>query len=89
MTCKDINEFVSGRTVKGGGEYDGEYLGKVVRWYYSTQSTGYLSYLTNGNKVPKTDGAKPMMDLPDEIPADLNYQWYIDEANSKLEDLGC
>lgn len=89
MTCKDINEFVSGRTVKGGGEYDGEYLGKVVRWYYSTQSTGYLSYVTNGNKVPKTDGAKPMMDLPDEIPADLNYQWYIDEANSKLEDLGC
>lgn len=86
--CKDINEFVSGRTVKGGGEYNGEILGKVVRWYYSTQSNRYISYITNGNKVPKTDGCKPMMSLPSQIPNDLDYKWYIDEAISKLKDLG-
>lgn len=86
--CKDINEFVSGRTVKGGGEYKGEYLGKVVRWYYSTDSDDCLKYATNGNKVPKSDGAKPMMDLPDAIPSDLDYAWYINEAISKLNDLG-
>jgi len=86
--CKDINEFVSGRTVKGGGAYIGEYLGKVVRWYYSTKSSDCIMYSTNGNKVPKTDGAKPLMDLPNELPLDLNWDWYIDEAISKLADLG-
>lgn len=86
--CKDINEFVSGRTVKGGGEYCGEYLGKVVRWYYSLNSIDCIKYASNGNKVPKTDGALPLMDLPDEIPIDLNYKWYVDEAISKLNDLG-
>lgn len=86
--CKDINEFVSGRTVKGGGEYCGEYLGKVVRWYYSLNSIDCIKYASNGNKVPKTDGALPLMDLPDEMPIDLNYNWYVDEAISKLNDLG-
>ena len=86
--CKDINEFVSGRTVKGGGEYCGEYLGKVARWYYSINSIDCIKYASNGNKVPKTDGALPLMDLPDKIPIDLNYNWYVDEAISKLNDLG-
>jgi hypothetical protein len=86
--CKDINEFVSGRTVKGGGKYGDEYLGKVVRWFYCTNSNGYIEYVANGNKVPKTDGACPLMDLPDTLPKSLDYQWYIDEAISKLKDLG-
>ena len=86
--CYDINMFVSARTVKGGGVYDGEYLGKMVRWYYSTKSKGPITYKLNGNKVPKTDGCKPMMDLTDRIPVDLDYKWYIDEAVSALKDLG-
>ena len=88
--CKDINQFVSARTVKGGGVYDGEYLGKMVRWYYSTDGDK-ITYATNGNLVPKTaegNGVKPMMDLTDDIPDDLDYEWYIDEAISKLKDLG-
>ena len=88
VDCDDINQYVSARTVKGGGVYDGEYLGKMVRWYYSKKSKGYISYKLNGNKVPKTDGCKPMMDLTDKLPIDLDYQWYIDEAISKLKDLG-
>lgn len=86
--CTDINEFVSGRTVNGGAEFEGEYLGKVVRWYYSLDSDSYIYYAKNGNKVPKTDGCRPLMDLPDELPKDLNYKWYFDEAVSKLNDLG-
>ena len=88
MDCKDINQFVSARTVKGGGEYDGQYLGKMVRWYYSTKSKGCISYISNGNKVPKTDGCKPLMDLPEDIPADLDYNWYFMEAMAMLKDLG-
>lgn len=86
--CNDINMFVSARTVKGGGVYDGNYLGKMVRWYYSKESKGPITYKLNGNKVPKTDGCKPMMDLTVRIPKDLDYKWYIDEAISALKDLG-
>ena len=88
MNCIDINQFVSARTVKGGGVYDNEYLGKMVRWYYSLESKGYISYKSNGNKVPKTDRAKPMMDLTNEIPSDLDYTWYLDEAVEALKNLG-
>lgn len=87
-SCTDINEFISARTVKGGGVYDGNYLGKMVRWYYSLESKGCITYSTNGNKVPKTDGCKPMMDLTDGIPEDLDYLWYVSEAVSKLGELG-
>jgi len=86
--CTDINQFVSARTVKGGGEYDGGYLGKMVRWYYSLESRGFISYVINGNKVPKTDGCKPMMDLPDDLPTDLDYLWYVNEAVEALKNLG-
>ena len=86
--CKDMNEFVSARTVKGGGEYNGEYLGKMVRWYYCVNSKGHIAYKTNGNKVPKSDGCCPMMDLPDDIPKNLDHYWYVEEAKLALENLG-
>ena len=41
--------------------------------------------------VPKTaegNGVKPMMDLTENIPDDLDYDWYINEAINKLADLG-
>lgn len=66
----------------------GSYLGKAVRFYYSTKSEGPIRYKETGNTVPKSDGCRPMMELPDRIPADLDYQWYIDEANSILKDIG-
>ena len=88
--CGDMNQFVSARTVKGGGEYDGEYLGKMVRWYYSKTSKGCISYKSNGNKVPKTDGAKPMMDMVGlvSIVSDIDYDWYHAEAVEALKNLG-
>ena len=86
--CKVVNDFCSARTVKGGGIWKESYLGKMVRWYYSNRDGAPITYKLNGNKVPKTDGCFPMMDLTDELPHDLDYQWYIDEAVSKLKDLG-
>ena len=86
--CKDIRRFVSVKNVKGGGEKNGVYLGKVVRWYYPKGETGYISYVGSGNKVGKTDGARPLMDLPPEFPDDVNYEWYINEAVDMLYDCG-
>jgi len=86
--CKDIRRFVSVKNVKGGGEKNGLYLGKVVRWYYPKGETGYISYVGSGNKVGKTDGARPLMDLPKDFPDDVNYEWYINEAVEMLYDCG-
>ena len=86
--CKDIRRFVSVKNVKGGGEKNGLYLGKVVRWYYPKGEAGYIAYVGSGNKVGKTDGARPLMDLPTEFPDDVNYEWYINEAVDMLYDCG-
>lgn len=88
--CTDINEFVAARTVKGGAVWKDEYLGKMVRWYYSVDGAS-IHYKSNGNLVPKTgegNGVKPMMDLTEKLPIDLNYGWYLNEAIRKLKDLG-
>jgi len=65
-----------------------EYLGKVVRWYYGTQSPGPIVYASNGNTVSLSYGAQPCMTLPDEFPADIDYAWYVTKAQNILKDLG-
>mgnify|MGYP000396470425 CR=1 FL=1 len=85
-SCKDIRRFVTVRNVKGGGEKNGVYLGKVVRFYYPKNEAGCISYVLSGNKVAKTDGARPLMDLPDELPGDIDYNWYINKATEMLYD---
>jgi hypothetical protein len=75
----------------GADEYD--YIGKVVRWYYAEGETGALHYKAtnasgNRNKVPNSDGARPLMELPDEFPDDVDHEVYIAEARSILKDIG-
>jgi hypothetical protein len=86
--CKDIRRFVTVRNVTGGGEKDGVYLGKVVRFYYPVGEKGAITYVKSGNKVSMTEGARPLMDLPDKLPSDINYQWYIDKAVKMLYECG-
>ena len=63
-------------------------LGRIVRWYYATSGTGPIRYRTTGSTVPKTEGCRPLMELPDALPADINYLWYFAEARSLLNDIG-
>ena len=75
------------------GDDTTRYLGKVVRFYIGTTSIGPLFYKEKNksggrNKVPNSDGAVPVMNLPDELPADIDYDFYIREANSILADIG-
>lgn len=86
--CDDVRKFVCVRTVKGGAVKDGVYLGKAIRWYYAEGEAGEIVYASSGNKVPRSDGAKPLMTLPETCPADVDRNWYIREAESMLEDLG-
>jgi len=94
QTIKDAPfcDFISARNVTGGGQQMGEYLGKVVRWYQSNDSAlEPILYVKNGNKVPKTDGARACMTLPDKVkhPPDLDYDWYIKEAIKIAIAVGC
>lgn len=86
--CKDIRRFVSVRTVKGGAEKNGIYLGKAVRWYYAKDEVGTINYALSGNKVAKSEGAKPLMTLTTELPLDLDIDWYINEALEILYEVG-
>jgi hypothetical protein len=87
--CSDVRKLVTVRTVKGGAiDQGGEYLGKTVRWYYARGVAGALRYQVNGYTVPRSDGARPLMELPDEVPADVDHDWYVREALSILSDVG-
>lgn len=114
--CSDVTQFLSVRTVKGGATWKGEYLGRVVRWIYSTDGEPifykevkdlkgaelhndgeYYRYIdgwepkkikyVKHNKVAKSDGARPIMELG-ELPDDIDYERYIEESFSLLETLG-
>ena len=86
--CRDIRKFVSVRTVKGGAYKDGAFLGKSIRWYYAEGETGTIVYAMKGSKVPRSDGAKPLMDLPEHFPCDVDFDWYEKEANKILKEIG-
>lgn len=85
--CKDITRFIAVRNVKGGAHKDREYLGQVIRWYHSTDVVGTINYITSGNKVPDTEGAMPVMDLPTEFPRDIDYQYYVDRTIGLLYEI--
>lgn len=86
--CQDIRKFVVVRAVKGGAEKDGVYIGKVVRYYYSCHTDTPLLYADNGHRVPKSAGAEPCMRLPEELPDDIDYEWYEREGYAILDECG-
>jgi hypothetical protein len=86
--CKQISKFTTMRRAAGGAVKDGVYLGKIIRWYYSREAQGEIIYAKNGNKVARSDGARPCMNLPSELPEDIDYDWYMKEAYEILQDIG-
>lgn len=87
-SCQDIRQFLSVRAVKGGGEFRGKRFGRIARFYISTESQDYLQYAKNGNKVPKSDNAELLLDIPTELPKDIDYGYYVDYADKMLYDVG-
>ena len=91
--CREVTKFVRVRGAKGGAVWrraDGttEHLGRAVRWYYAI---GSLDYIIDGgslNKVAGSDGARPVMELPDSLPTDIDYRYYVSVAEQMLNDIG-
>lgn len=75
-----------------GGEttkviHGGERLGRAVRWYYAKGSTDYIVDAKSCNKVAGSEGARPVMRLPSELPADIDYNHYLTVAEEMLRDI--
>jgi hypothetical protein len=95
--CTDFTQFIGVKQVgkvklpdgtqKEGGLKDGEYLGKMVRWYHGEGERGFIAK-QNGARVAGTTGAVPCMNLPDDFPDDIDYDWYVREAYARLDDIG-
>ena len=87
--CRDLRQFVTVRKVDGGAvDQAGGYLGKAVRWYHAVRVDGPLRYRVNGYTVPRSEGAKACMDLPDDFPADVDLRWYVEESYAILKQVG-
>lgn len=88
LNCKDFTRFVNVRQAKApGAHWKGEYLGRVLRWYYAKDETGCIQTVQANNKVADSDGAKPCLDLPENFPDDINYQWYINKTTEILYEI--
>ena len=83
----DIRNFLIFKKSTDGAYYQGQRLGKTVRWYYSTQGDVILK--GNGNKVQESTGAMPLMEIPENLKCDdIDFDRYIARANKVLKDIG-
>lgn len=87
--CKDIRQFLHLSEVNGGATFRNKNIGRVARFYISTNSTDCIKRVSNGGKVPNSDCAELMLNLSKNIPTDLNYKYYVDKAEDMLYDIGC
>lgn len=84
--CDVFTKFITVRGVTGGAYWKPEpdiELGKVIRWYHSTEGES-CHYIKNDNKVPTSDGSRPVMTLPEEFPSDIDYDHYVMKANDLI-----
>lgn len=81
----DPCNFIIVRKVKDGAYWKNKYLGKVVRWYWSTKGEEIIN--NKGHKVANTDGAQPLMNLNEPL-VDIDIDKYIRKSYKLLESIG-
>ncbi len=81
--CRDPRMFVTVTRVTGGGTWRGVKLGRACRFYWSTDGDPILA---GARKVAKTDSARPLVELTDHLPDDIDYDRYIAEAEEMAVD---
>src|SRR5574340_166270 len=78
-----IEKFETITSVEGG-----TLIGKAIRWYHSTLPVEPLVDGKTGNRIASSEGGMPCMELPETLPDDIDYDWYINEAESMLRGIG-
>jgi hypothetical protein len=83
----DPREFITIVKVSGGAVWRSHPLGRAVRYYWSLD--GDPIFYANGlKKVSNSYGSKPLMELTDQLPPDLDYSRYYEETIRLGSDLG-
>lgn len=77
--CTDPKMFITINKVDVGAKWRGHKIGRAVRYYWSVDGDPLL-YAQSGRKVAKTDGARPMIELTDKLPPDIDYDRYVKET---------
>lgn len=85
--AQETHRFAIVEKVTGGASKDGERLGRVARWYWSTACPGPIT-APDGRTVSNSDGGRPMQRMPGELPADLDVARYIARAEAMLWEVG-
>ena len=67
---------------------DPVFLGRVARWYYSTDDKLTINYQTNDSLVGKSASGRACLKLPNTIPDDLDLERYIAETKTNLRNMG-
>jgi DNA polymerase elongation subunit (family B) len=78
-------DYILTKKTKFGANFRGEYLGKVVRWYYRTD--GDYIFNMKGHKVPDANNCYPIMNLDDEM-VNIDYGRYYQETIKTLKTIG-
>lgn len=86
-SCSDITRFIAVKNVTGGAHWDGHYLGKVVRWYYAKDVPHTINYINSNRIVADSEGARPLMDLPEEFPPDVDLDRYVQRCEDMLREM--
>ena len=83
----DVRNFLLFGTSTDGSYFNDEKLGKTVRWYYSLDGAAILK--GSGNKLKESAGAKPMMEIPENVTLpDIDLTRYIDRCYELLKVYG-
>lgn len=90
--CTDFRKFVAVQKVGKrngvvGACFNGEYLGRVIRWYYRAGETRPIQIVGTGGIVPSSEGGHPAMYIGGGLPDDIDYDWYIAKAVQRLKDV--
>lgn len=65
----------------------GVQMGRAVRWYYRAGSQDYIVDGASLSKVASSDGAMPIARMPDDLPADIDYRYYVSVAEKMLDEI--
>ena len=92
--CRDLIMFVGYETLHDAWDHiedaDGNHLPQTTnRWYESTGGTMLHKVALDGRRqrYPKMQRVVVVNDLPDEFPGDVNYDYYIGEAQRAANDI--
>jgi len=88
-----MKDFIFARNVnkKGGGMYGDQFIGRVARWYKSTNPTPLnFTYRLGGAKIARTDNSTGLQvfDPAASLPDDLDIEAYTKEAIRIIQDVG-